>query len=167
MPQPLESIRNCTGDYKIYLSTVFSSGQQICTPSCPAAQLHHLPENARTVKPTETFCVQWSFTDIMSFEGILALRTAYAVFSHSFDILEEQLSSSDGGRQVPTHPAIAVAWPHITGSSSYSKCCRSLIVPYLLLSLLFQFKLIKHQFRHWNNHLKWLRHNLFLLLWWR
>lgn len=47
----------------------------------------------------------------MSFESILALCTAYAVFTHSFDILEEQLSSSDGGRQEPTHPAIAVAWP--------------------------------------------------------
>lgn len=76
----------------------------------------------------------------MNFEGIVALRRAYAFFTHSFDILEKQLSSTGGDRQVPAHPAIAIAWPHITGSSSYSKG-RSVNVPYLLLSLLLQFKL--------------------------
>lgn len=45
----------------------------------------------------------------MSFEGVVALCRAYAFFTHSFDILEEQLSSAGGGRWVPTHPAIAVA----------------------------------------------------------
>lgn len=76
----------------------------------------------------------------MNFEGIVALCRVYAFFTHSFDILEEKLSSTGGGRQVPTHPAIAIAWPHITGSSSYSKGSRSVMVLYLLLSLLLQFK---------------------------
>lgn len=78
-------------------------------PAVLPAQLHGHPENAQTVKPVEAFCVQRSCTDIMSFEGIVALNRAHAFFTHSFDILEEQVSSTGGGRQAPVHHAIAVA----------------------------------------------------------
>lgn len=59
VPQPLESIRNCTGDYKKGPSTEFLLlERKYMLPDVLPAQLHHLPETAQTVKPRDAFCVQ-------------------------------------------------------------------------------------------------------------